>query len=164
MGQLLQETDESAQSELGSKMHRGFAVSLSDSHKGFLVLMTVNYFILVLLVAFHFLYFCFCCVLHILSQSHNMEKCSLFMCWFLCSAKQEEPVGFNPHGSNKTRFSHSPSLQYSYSRGELLALILVLCLLGLVLVHIRCLYNFSFNFPWSRDIKHVFYTSRSACV
>lgn len=27
-----------------------------------------------------------------------------------------------------------------------------------------CLYNFSFHFPWSRDIKHIFCTSRSACV
>lgn len=139
-------------------------MSMSDSHKGFLALMTVNYFILVLLVVFHFLYLCFCCVLHILGQSHNRKKCSLFMCWFLCSTKQEEPAVFNAHGSSKNRFSHSASLKYSYSRGELLALILILCLLGPVLAHIQWLYNFSFNFPWSRDIKHVFCASRSACV
>lgn len=145
-------------------MHRGFAVSFSDSHKGFLALMTLNYFILVLLVVFHFLHLCFCCILHILGQSHNKKKCSLFMCWFLCSAKQEEPVGFNACGSSKNIFYHSASLKYSSSRGELLALILIPCFLGPVLALIQCLYNFSFNFPWSRDIKHVFCASRSPCV
>lgn len=139
-------------------------MSLSDSHKGFLALMTVNYFVLLLLVVFYFLYLCFCCVLHILGQSHNRKKCSLFMCWFLCNAEQEEPVGFNTPGSSKNRFPHSASLKYSYSRGELLALVVILCLLGPVLVLVRCLYNFSFNFPWSRDVKDIFCASRSACV
>lgn len=61
-------------------------------------------------------------------------------------------------------FPHSASLKYSYSRGELLALVVILCLLGPVLVLVRCLYNFSFNFPWSRDVKDIFCASRSACV
>lgn len=128
-------------------MHRGFAVSLSGSLKGFQAPVTVNYFILVLLVVFHFLYLCFCSVLHVLGQSHNRKKCSLFMCWFLCSAKREEPVGFNAHGSCKNRFSHSVSLKYSYSRGELLALILVLCLLGPVLALTQCFITSALIFP-----------------
>lgn len=46
----------------GGGVHRGSAVSFSDSLKGFQAPVTVNYFILVLLAVFHFLYLCFCSV------------------------------------------------------------------------------------------------------
>lgn len=111
--------------------------------------MKVNYCVLLSLVLAFTEYFCFCHVLHILGQSHNGKESSLPS----CNAHQVDPAVFINSDITRKKFSHSASLGYSYTKVELLALILILSLLFPILLPFQYHCNFSIDFPWSKGIK-----------
>lgn len=145
------------------EIHRLFAVSLSYRHKSFLALTKINYCILLLLVLLGFFTFC----------TSTFAVSSIFWvsniiwsnaAYSFTDFSAVDPVVFNTSDISKNRLPHSASLAYSSSKGELLALILIVCLVSPIVVHFQYLYNFSINFPWSGAIKCVFCASRPACV